>query len=144
MTAAAATISIRKGTFKHIESELFAYHDTKREIKQITADILHGSSSVDGNGGGRSNLPGDPTNRIVTSLITHKRLKQLEQISSAIEEVFIQLPEEKQKLIKLKYWAKPQTLTWDGIAATMNVGRRTALRWRDEIIYAIADTLGWR
>lgn len=139
-----AELTVRKGTFKHIESELFAYHETKREINQIMQDILHGTTAVENKGGGKSNLPGDPTNRLATALVTHKRLKQLETIANAIEEVYIQLPEEKQKLVKLKYWTRPQTLTWDGIARTLNVGRATAIRWRNEVVFAVAYTIGWR
>lgn len=139
-----AELTIRKGTFKHIESELFAYHETKKEINQIRQDILHGTAAVESTGGGRSNLPGDPTNRTASTLVTHKRLKQLETIANAIEEVYIRLPEEKQRLIRIKYWTRPQTLTWDGIARTMNVGRATAIRWRNEVVFAVARSIGWR
>jgi len=139
-----AEMIVKKETFKHVESELFAYHETKAEINRIRQEILHGTASPDNNGGGRSNLPGDPTFRVVSSLDNHKRLKYLENIANAIEEVYTQLPEEKQKLIRMKYWTRPQLLTWDGIADRLNVVPRTAKRWRNEVVYAVAKSLGWR
>lgn len=135
---------IKKGTFKHIESELYAYHDTCREIEELRKNILLSSAVPDLTGGGKSNLPGDPTGRVATRLATHRKLEQLERIVYAIEKVVNQLPDEKKKLVKLKYWTKPQTLTWDGIAQELHISRRTAINWRNDIVYAIAEILGWR
>lgn len=137
-------IKLKNGTFKHIESELYAYHETKKEIIRLKNDILHASRQPDLSGGGRSNWPGDPTGETATLLATHRRIEQLERIVEAIEAVYEALPREKQELVRLKYWTKPQTLTWDGIALKLHVSRRTAINWRDEIVFAIAERLGWR
>lgn len=140
-----ALTKIRKGTFQHIESELYAYHETRKEIVRLKNDILHGSGIGDENvGGGRSNLPGDPTGRTATLMMSHRKIEQLERIVDAIESVVDRLPDEKRKLVELRYWTKPQTLTWEGIARKINVSRRQAFNWRDEIIRAIADKIGWR
>jgi RinA family phage transcriptional activator len=77
-------------------------------------------------------------------LATHKRLEQLQRIVDAIESVVERLPEDKQKMVRLRYWTKSKALTWEGIANEIPVHRATALRWRDEIVQAIADRLGWR
>ena len=95
-------------------------------------------------GGTRGNLPGKPTERIVTKLAANKRLNQLEEIVGAIERVYEQLPDDYKRLIELKYWTKPQLLTWDGIADKLHISKRQAMRWRDEIVYSIAKVLGWR
>lgn len=137
-------VKLRNGTFKHIESELYAYHDTKREIVRLKNDILHSSSYFEPIGGGRSNLPGDPTGNTATLMVTHRKIEQLERIVDAIESVVDKLPEEKQKLVKMKYWTRPQTLTWEGIAMRLGISARQAMRWRDEIVYAIAERIGWR
>lgn len=139
-----AQTKIRKGTFQHIESELFAYHETRQEIVRLKNDLLYGSSDSEATGGGRGNLPGDPTGRTATLMITHRRIEQLERISEAIESVYEALPEDKKKFVYLRYWKKPQLLTWDGIAAELNVSRRQAFRWREEVIWAISSKLGWR
>jgi RinA family phage transcriptional activator len=139
------TAKLRKGTFQHVESELFAYHETRREILRLKNDILHGSASDDENvGGGRSNIPGDPTGKTAVLLTSHKRLEQLQAIVDAIESVVGCLEPDKQKLIKLRYWTRPQTLTWEGIANEVYVSRRTAMYWREEIVRMIAEKIGWR
>lgn len=145
MTETTTTIKISRGAFQHVESELYAYHDTKKEIVRLKNEILHASPVRDENaGGGRGNLPGDPTGRTAVLMVTHRRIEQLERIVEAIESVVERLPEKKRELVKLKYWTRPQTLTWDGIALRLDVSRRTAINWRNEIVYAIALKMGWR
>ena len=137
-------IKLRTGTFKHVESELYHYHETKKEIAKLKEFIIHATPPPDRTGGGRSNWPSDPTGRSGTMLVTNRKIEQMERIIDAIDDVYIRLPKEKQKLVRLKYWTKPQKLTWDGIALELDVSRRTAINWRDEIVYAIAELLGWR
>ncbi|QHT61708.1 transcriptional regulator [Paenibacillus lycopersici] len=138
-------LKIKRGTFLHVESELYAYHDTLREIVRIKNDLLQGKTSEDENvGGGKSNLPGDPTGRTAILLVSHKRLEQMMNVVDAIESVVSGLPDDRQKLIQLRYWTRPQTLTWDGIAAEIPAHRATVFRWRDGIITAIAARAGWR
>lgn len=140
----AVETKLKTGTFKHIESELYHYHETKKEIERLKNHILHASPAPNRTGGSRSNTPGDPTGKTATLMMTHRKIEQLEQIVRAIDYVFNQLSKEKQELVRLKYWTKPQTLTWDGIALKLDVSRRTAINWRDGIVYAIAEILGWR
>jgi RinA family phage transcriptional activator len=138
-------LKLRKATFKHIESELYGYHDTLREINELRKNIMFTKDNDDENtGGGRNNLPSSPTERIATRLATHKRLNNLEEVTNAIQKVYTGLPEDYQKLVRLKYWTRPQTLTWEGIADKLFVTSRQAMRWRDEVIYTVAEVLGWR
>lgn len=139
------TTKIKKATFKHIEAELYHYHDTLREIEKLRKELIFANADPDENiGGTRGNLPGKPTERIVTKLAANKRLNQLEEIVGAIERVYERLPDDYKRLIELKYWTKPQLLTWDGIADKLHISKRQAMRWRDEIVYSIAKVLGWR
>jgi RinA family phage transcriptional activator len=141
----AIATKLKKATFKHIESELYGYHDTLREIDNLRKDIMFCNENEDENiGGGRNNLPSSPTERIATRLATHKRLTQLEEVTNAIYKVFQGLPEDYQKLVRLKYWTRPQTLTWEGIADKLFITSRQAMRWRDEIVWSIGEVLGWR
>jgi RinA family phage transcriptional activator len=136
---------LKKATFKHIESEIYSYHDTLREIDNLRKDIMFTKEDSDENiGGGRNSLPSSPTERIATRLATHKQLTRLEEMKNAIEIVYAGLPEEYRRLVKLKYWTRPQLKTWDGIADELHIGRMTAFRYRDEIVRAIAEALGWR
>ncbi|MBA4543974.1 MULTISPECIES: RinA family phage transcriptional regulator [Thermoactinomyces] len=135
---------LKTGTFKHIESELYSYWDTVKEVRRLRAEILHSTPYFENIGGGRTSLPSDPTGKTVTLLIAHRRIEQLEKIVEAIRTVYDRLPEEKKKLVQLKYWTTPQELTWEGIARQIPVSRRTAIAWRDEIVLQIANQLGWR
>lgn len=136
---------LKKQTFKYIESELHSYHDTLREIKFLRNNLIFCKESEDENiGGGRSSFISTPTEQIGTRLATHKKLTHLEEIANAIEKVYTGLPEEYQKLVRLKYWTKPQTKTWEGIANELHVSRRQAFNWRDEIINVLGEVLGWR
>jgi RinA family phage transcriptional activator len=136
---------LKKATFKHIESELYSYHDTLKEINNLRKNIMFCRESDDENiGGGRSSVPSSPTERIATMLATDKRLNRLEEVTNAIEKVYTGLPDDYQKLVRLKYWTRPQTLTWEGIADKLYITSRQSMRWRDEIVYAIAEVLGWR
>lgn len=142
------TYKVKKATFKHIESELYGYHDTLKEIKLIREEILCDSQEREEENvvGGVNSVrkPGDPTGRVATTLMNHKRLSKLEEITAAIEKVYTGLPDDYQRLVKIKYWKRPQTLTWEGIARELNVGRMTAFRMRDHIVYAVCEVLGWR
>lgn len=127
--------------FRHIESEIHSYHDTVKEIKKRREELL--SKPAEELVGGRPNTPGDPTGSIVSRLVDDKRLMELERIAYAIETVYNMLDNEHRELVRLYYWTKPQTLTWDGIALRLNVSRRTAIYRRKQIVQAVGERLGW-
>jgi RinA family phage transcriptional activator len=136
---------LHSATFKHIENEIRIYHQTLKEIEIRRMEIMHRYTPTDTNiGGGKSNLPGDPTGRTATALTDDLKLETLERIVTAIEFVWQGLTDEKKKLVKLYYWTRPQTLTWDGIALELNVSKMTASRWRKEIVISVAQFTGWR
>ena len=136
---------LSSGSWDHVESELEMYHQTKKDIMLKREEILYPHVPTDANvGGGRSNLPGDPTARKGTALEGDRTLKSLTQIVDVIDYVYSGLDDEKKELVKLMYWTKPKTLTRHGVAIKLNVTVRTVNRWRREIIYAIAALMGWR
>jgi len=135
---------IKKATFKHIESELYNYEDTKKEIDRLRNEIMLGGSNQDENiGGNRSAEPSRPTERIATRLLTHKTLRNLEEIAEAIEYVYAYLPDDHKNVIKTKYWLR-QRLTWDDVAIKISMHRNTAMKLRREFILLVADKIGWR
>lgn len=136
---------LKDATFKYIESELFAYKDTLKEIEKLRVEIMYGKDQTDENtGGGKSNIPGRPTERIATRLVTNKKLERMEKVTNAIAKVYSGLNSDCQKLVNLKYWTKRQTLSWQGIVDELHVSRKTAFNWKKLIIQAIADELGER
>lgn len=137
-------MKLKKATFQHIESELYSYKETVKEIKRLRDEIMYRTSDDENTGGGKSNLPSSPTERTATALVTNRKLQNLESIAYAIETVYNNVDDNYKKLIRLKYWTKPQTLTWEGISNAIPTSRRQAFRWRDEIVWAIGEILGWR
>lgn len=132
-------MGVSGGTFKHIEGELYHYHETKRELEHIRQEILH-QASRPMNG---MNIP-DPTGEKATYLVNGLRIQHMTKVINAISDVYDTLPEEKRRLISLLYWEKPRQYTWEGIANKLHVSKRQAQRWRKSIVEDIAYRLGWR
>lgn len=138
-------VSIQKDAFRHVEAELYAYPYRKREIQRLREEILNPHKPEEENaGGGKSNLPGDPTAKTAMALATHSKLMHLERVSDAIEEVYNRLPEVKQELIRVKYWTKPQRLTNVGICEELGISESTFRRWRRKFVNDVAEILGWK
>lgn len=135
---------IRKASFQHVEAELHAYPYHKREIERLRLEILHPYQPIDeAIGGGKGNMPGDPTGKTAIMLASHSKLIHLERIADAIDQVHSKLPEVKQEFIRVKYWTNPQTLTTVGICDKLGVSDKTFRRWRQQIVGNVADILGW-
>lgn len=135
---------ISKGAFKHVESELYAYPDTKKEIERIRLEIMTRERPNDENSTIRSGRIGDPTGQTATLLVTNRKLEQLERVVEAIESVVEKLSNEKKEMMRLWYWSLPRELTWDGVAMKLGKDRSTVIRWRNQIVYLIAEKMGWR
>lgn len=135
---------MKPGAFKHIEAELADYQGTVKRIQQRREELMVSSSSDENIGGGKSNIPSRPTEQLATRLVADLHLQELERIASSIEHVYNICDDQRRKLIRLKYWTHPQTKTWEGISQELNVSTRQALRWRDDIVQAIGEKLGWR
>lgn len=130
---------MKKSVFRYIEAELYDYHETIKEIALLKEEILEGNSHAEASGG-KGTRKSDPTANKVTRLLMHRRLKRLEEVTTAIGRVYDYLPREKQKLIELKYWDKRYSNA--GVAHELHVGEMTFYRWRRQIIEAIAQELG--
>ena len=141
-------IETTKTTFKKVEYEWYNYHNTLKEIARLREEIMNPFNEEPdqniGEGASSIRTPGDPTGRMAIRLTTSKQLNYLTEITQAIEKVYNALPEDYKKLVRVKYWSKGQKLTWDIIADELNVNRSTAIRWRNEIVQATIELLGWR
>ena len=135
-------VKLRRGTFRHIESELYDYQQTLKRIKERRDELMSDPAREEGMPSSPS-APSSPTERYATRLTMDRQLKELERVAAAVEHVYNMCDDDRKKLIRLKYWTKPQTLNWEGIAQQIPTSRATAFRWRDEIIQAIGEQLGW-
>src|SRR5699024_4387333 len=130
--------------FKKAEAEWSNYHHTLKEIARLREEIMNPYKEEDKNtGGGQSNIPGSPTERIATRLTTSKQLGYLEEVTYAIEQVYNVLTDDHKKMVRIRYWSNRKN-TWEGIASELNISERQARRWRNEIIIATLELLGWR
>ena len=138
-------IKLTKATFKKIESEWSNYKNTLYEIKLLEESIHHPfqeSVSVPGGKNSVRTISKDVEDKAIR-LTTHKQLIYLKEVVNAIETVYRQLPDDKKKLVKARYWSNKE-FDWNGIAKECNVSRRQAFNWRDDIVVATAKLLGWR
>jgi RinA family phage transcriptional activator len=134
-------LRLRQEQKAYIEFELRHFEQTKRDWEQLQDQIVTGSDYT------ISDMPrgtdvSDSTQAKAMRLCTNARLMQMERTVRAIERILTGLPEEKYKLIEMRYWTSPRTLTDDGIALEIYCNKRTMYRWIDEIMFAIAAELG--
>lgn len=136
---------IQKDVFRHVEAELYAYPFRKREIQRLREEILNPHKPEDeSNIKDMGNKVGDPTAKKAIKLVSHSKLLHLERTIDAIEEVYNKLPEPKQELIRVKYWTSPQRLTTIGICDELGISERTYRRWRTQVVWEVAEILGWK
>ena len=135
---------LKSATFKHIEAELYAYPDTKKEIKKRREELMNTSESDENVGAGKNShrTPGQPTERIATRLTMDKRLRNLEEIVEAIERVYEQVDEDHRKMMRIAYWSN-RRLSWQGIADECHVHMNTMTKMRRNVIQLVADKIGW-
>ncbi|MEK5065905.1 transcriptional regulator [Cytobacillus sp. FSL R5-0596] len=138
----ALAYGLSKAAFKHIESEIYYYEDTLKEINRLKKEIMFDKGPVD-ESGVRSPEVGRPTERIATRLLTHKRLRNLEEITEAIQSAYSALSMDHQKVIHAKYWSKKR-LSWDDVAIQCNMHRNTAMKLRKDVVNLIAEKIGWK
>lgn len=136
-----ASTKLKKATFKHIESELYSYQDTLKEIGKLRREIIAGTGMED-ESGIRGTEISRPTERIATRLVTHKTLRNLEEIVEAIEYSVNHLSSDHLQVIRTKYWSGKR-LSWDDVAIQLHMHRNTAMKLRKEVVLLIADKIGW-
>lgn len=134
---------VSQSTFKHIESEWFRYPETVKEIQRIRQNIISSTSTDENIGGGKSNLPSSPTEKLAIRLSSHKQLEYLEDLVHAIETVYNLAPDDYRKIARLRYWDKKK-LDWNQVAEDVGYSRVHAIRIRKQLIVATAEILGWR
>ncbi|EMV4528005.1 DUF722 domain-containing protein [Listeria monocytogenes] len=137
---------LRQAHYKLIEDELRYYHSTKKEMLEKRANIVMGSMHQefrDENRGGSSS--GQISNEVeqrVMLLQVDKEIQRMSDIVRAIDTVLSTLSDEDKQLIHFRYWDRSRP-TWLWIACKLNISESTAKRKRKEIIYKIAERLGY-
>jgi len=132
-----------KFTKQFIEKQLTDYPKMDEYIMQRRLELKYPIGQVDENiGGSSAGRVSNPTERTIMTINSDKRLTQLEKTKEAIEKVLDTLDVNSYSLVELRYWTKPQTRTWIGIAKEIGYSERQCYNVRDLIIDNIGKELG--
>lgn len=125
---------LRKDIRSYLEAELKAYHKTKKELEQSIQSNPYLSKEY---------IIQNFSQNIFLSLNEQKKIQYMEYMVNCIEKIYKKLPENKQKLLQLKYWQKNQSLSDIGIAQILHCDRSTIWRWNMEILIFLAQEIGF-
>lgn len=132
-----------KFTKRFIEKQLEDYPKMDEYIMQRRLELKYPIGQTDENiGGSSSGNISNPTEQTVMTMHSDKRLNQLEKTKEAIETVLNSLDTNSYSLVELRYWTKPQTRTWIGVAREIGYSERQCYNVRDLIVENIGKELG--
>jgi len=136
--------TIEHQNYRLLESELYFYRDTKRELELMELDIVELGSGVDTTI--KTAGIGRPTEAKAIRLLSSKELIEVRRRADAIEymlEVLKNCEEPaKLKLIEMKYFERKYTDV--GILESLNISKKTYYRWKREAILLVANKLGFK
>lgn len=134
---------MKKGTFKMLEGLIEDYPTMDRYIKRVELEIEYPWQEADENiGGSRSAATTSATERTVLKLATDKHLRLLRERKTALDKVVQSSKPETINIIRMWYWIKPRTKTWDGIAQEVGYSKRMCHLLRNEFVESLAKELG--
>lgn len=136
--------SVSDAEFKLAEKMLRDYASNKRKLEEMVKDIQLSTPVFDDNGGGRANIPSNPTERTVFKILNDARISYLNTWINAIEKTFTQLDAEKQRFVRLAYWECNSDVSWKEQAVRCSLTYPTLNRWRKAIILKLCEEVGAR
>jgi len=155
-------MKMKRATYRHIEAEIYAYHDTIQAMEEIRNDIILAGGVHEAYGtvvGGRY-AGTSIVERRATKLADSVLLREMERITKAIADTYARAKEECRRVVWVKYglaigWEPPAELVArmegrnrfdmspDDMAEVLNVDRATFHRYRSGFVYGVAERLGW-
>lgn len=154
-------MKIKRATYRHIEAEIYAYHNTLQAIEDLRTDIiLAGRNEALGAVVGDRYAGASVVERRATKLADSLLLREMERITKAIQETYARAKEEARRVIWVKYglaiyWEPPAEIraqmegrnrfdmSPDEMAEILSVDRATFHRYRSGFVYGVAERLGW-
>ena len=156
-------MKLKRATYRHIEAEIYAYHDTLKAMEELRREIILAGGMHDAYAavvGDR--YPGTSiVERRATKLADNILLREMERITKAIADTFSRAKEEGRRVVWVKYglalegWQPPSNLAArmqgrnrfdmspDDMAEVLAVDRATFHRYRSGFVYGVAERLGW-
>lgn len=156
-------MKLKRATYRHIEAEIYAYHDTLRTMEELRRDIILAGGLHEAYGAvvGDRYAGTSIVERRATKLADSVLLREMERITRAIEDVYARAKEQARQVVWVKYglalegWEPPAELAArmegrnrfdmspDDMAEVLNVDRATFHRYRSGFVYGVAERLGW-
>ena len=153
-------MKLKRATYRHIEAEIYAYHDTLKTMQELRADIILAGRQEEmglAAGGGYTT---SKVERRATKLADSLLLREMERITQAIAETYVRAKEEARRVVWVKYglaigWEPPAEIralmegrnrfdmSPDEMAEILAVDRATFHRYRSGFVYGVAERLGW-
>ena len=131
------------GTYKFIEQTLYDFNDIDKHIEKRIEALKYPAIHTDENiGGGKSNIPTKPTERLAITLADDLMLSNLRSIKQTVEVVLDNLEEKPRQVIELYYINQPRKYTWVGVAEQTNYSERQCRNIRNAVFGEIAKKLG--
>lgn len=155
-------MKLKRATYRHIEAEIHAYHDTVTAIEELRTDIILAGIQNDNLGiaaGGK--FSSSVVERRATKLADSILLREMERVVRAIQDTYTRAKEEGRQVVWVKYglaiysWEPPEELVErmkgknrfdmspDEMAEVLNMDRATFHRYRSGFVYGVAERLGW-
>ena len=162
-TGGVGQVKLKRAAYRHIEAEIYAYHDTLKAIEELRRDIIlagwreNSYAAVVGDRYAGTSIVERRATKLADSLL----LREMERIAQAIRDVYARAKEEGRRVVWVKYglaldgWQPPSNLAArmegrnrfdmspDDMAEVLNVDRATFHRYRSGFVYGIAERLGW-
>lgn len=136
--------SVSEAEFKLAEKMVRDYARNKKVLDQLVKDIQLSTPTFDDNGGGRSNIPSNPTERTVITILNDARIQYLDTWVGAVERTFRALDEDKQRFVRIAYWECTSDISWKEQAVRCSLTYPTLNRWRKAIILRVCQEVGAR
>ena len=155
-------MKIKRATFRHIESEIYEYKNTKKLLSEMIKDLQNGLEAVSYDTiSAKTTYKESSTEARATKLADWILLREMERITTAIFHSFLQTRQEIQHAVWVKYgleverWNPPKKLqvlmmgknrhdlTPGDMAGILNIDESTFHRYRTGFVLDIAERLGW-
>jgi RinA family phage transcriptional activator len=121
--------SVSEEDYKYIEKNVRLIPLYRKQLKDYEHDIIFATPERDDGGGGKSNLPSRPVERIVFNLEDNARMKQIRKYIDSVDQAFRELDLEKQHFVKTVFWGS-HTKSVQGICDEFHIKPITYIRWK--------------
>ncbi|MDR3591563.1 MAG: hypothetical protein P4N41_18055 [Negativicutes bacterium] len=152
-------MNLKRATFKHIEAELFNFHQTVKALEEARNEIILAGKNLELGMVSGESFDNSITERRATKLADSLLLREMDRITKAVRDTYEMAKEDCRRVLWIKYrlmigWRpneellyvvanKHQDLTAKEMAEILHMDDSTYHRYRNGFIYGVAERLGW-